>query len=214
MIAAIAVGAGNGYIYVRAEYPLAVDRLQKAIDQARDVGLLGENILGTEFSFDIRINRGAGAFVCGEGSALTASIEGNRGMPRTKPPAHRGKGSLGKAHRAQQCGNLCQHPLYHQRGRQRLPRHRQRNLPWHQGLCACGKHPPHRSHRGAYGHNAARDHFRYRRRHQGTERNSRPCRSAGRAAAVSRRSISISRWTTIRSSTSARSWLRRSRRHG
>ena len=65
MIAAIAVGAGSGYIYVRAEYPLAVDRLQKAIDQARDVGLLGENILGTEFSFDIRINRGAGAFVCG-----------------------------------------------------------------------------------------------------------------------------------------------------
>ena len=86
MIAAIAVGAGSGYIYVRAEYPLAVDRLQKAIDQARDIGLLGENILGTEFSFDIRINRGAGAFVCGEGSALTASIEGNRGMPRTKPP--------------------------------------------------------------------------------------------------------------------------------
>ena len=86
MIAAIAVGAGSGYIYVRAEYPLAVDRLQKAIDQARDVGLLGENILGTEFSFDIRINRGAGAFVCGEGSALTASIEGKRGMPRVKPP--------------------------------------------------------------------------------------------------------------------------------
>ena len=86
MIAAIAVGAQKGYIYVRAEYPLAVERLQTAIDQARDVGLLGENILGTEFSFDIRINRGAGAFVCGEGSALTASIEGNRGMPRVKPP--------------------------------------------------------------------------------------------------------------------------------
>ncbi|HCI21484.1 MAG TPA: NADH-quinone oxidoreductase subunit F, partial [Clostridiales bacterium] len=65
MIAAIAVGAQKGYIYVRAEYPLAVERLQTAIDQARDVGLLGENILGTEFSFDIRINRGAGAFVCG-----------------------------------------------------------------------------------------------------------------------------------------------------
>ncbi len=96
MIAAIAVGAGSGYIYVRAEYPLAVDRLQKAIDQARDVGLLGENILGTEFSFDIRINRGAGAFVCGEGSALTASIEGNRGMPRTKPPRTVEKGLWAK----------------------------------------------------------------------------------------------------------------------
>ena len=81
MIAAIAVGAQKGYIYVRAEYPLAVERLQTAIDQAREVGLLGENILGTEFSFDIHINRGAGAFVCGEGSALTASIEGNRGWP-------------------------------------------------------------------------------------------------------------------------------------
>ena len=96
MIAAIAVGAGSGYVYVRAEYPLAVDRLQKAIDQARDVGLLGENILGTEFSFDIRINRGAGAFVCGEGSALTASIEGNRGMPRTKPPRTVEKGLWAK----------------------------------------------------------------------------------------------------------------------
>ena len=96
MIAAIAVGAGSGYIYVRAEYPLAVDRLQKAIDQARDIGLLGENILGTEFSFDIRINRGAGAFVCGEGSALTASIEGNRGMPRTKPPRTVEKGLWAK----------------------------------------------------------------------------------------------------------------------
>ena len=96
MIAAIAVGAGSGYIYVRAEYPLAVERLQTAIDQARDVGLLGENILGTEFPFDIRINRGAGAFVCGEGSALTASIEGNRGMPRTKPPRTVEKGLWAK----------------------------------------------------------------------------------------------------------------------
>ena len=96
MIAAIAVGAQKGYIYVRAEYPLAVERLQTAIDQAREVGLLGENILGTEFSFDIHINRGAGAFVCGEGSALTASIEGNRGMPRTKPPRSVDKGLYGK----------------------------------------------------------------------------------------------------------------------
>ena len=96
MIAAIAVGAQKGYIYVRAEYPLAVERLQTAIDQAREVGLLGENILGTEFSFDIHINRGAGAFVCGEGSALTASIEGNRGMPRTKPPRTVEKGLWAK----------------------------------------------------------------------------------------------------------------------
>lgn len=86
MIAAYAVGASEGYIYVRAEYPLAISRLRLAISQANECGLLGDNILGTQFSFHLHINRGAGAFVCGEGSALTASIEGNRGMPRVKPP--------------------------------------------------------------------------------------------------------------------------------
>ena len=86
MIAAYAVGAQEGYIYVRAEYPLAISRLKLAISQAEEAGLLGENIMGTDFSFKLHINRGAGAFVCGEGSALTASIEGNRGMPRVKPP--------------------------------------------------------------------------------------------------------------------------------
>ena len=86
MIAGLACGASEGYIYVRAEYPLAVSRLRTAIDQAKELGLLGDNILGTDFSFNLHINRGAGAFVCGEGSALTASIEGKRGMPRVKPP--------------------------------------------------------------------------------------------------------------------------------
>lgn len=86
MIAGYATGAKNGYIYVRAEYPLAVERLKMAISQAEECGLLGDNILGTDFSFRLHINRGAGAFVCGEGSALTASIEGKRGMPRVKPP--------------------------------------------------------------------------------------------------------------------------------
>ena len=86
MIAGLASGADEGYIYVRAEYPMAVSRLKLAIEQATEYGLLGENILGTGFHFQIHINRGAGAFVCGEGSALTASIEGKRGMPRVKPP--------------------------------------------------------------------------------------------------------------------------------
>ena len=86
MIAGLACGASEGYIYVRAEYPMAVSRLQNAIAQAEETGLLGDNILGTDFSFRLHINRGAGAFVCGEGSALTASIEGKRGMPRVKPP--------------------------------------------------------------------------------------------------------------------------------
>lgn len=86
MIAGFATGASSGYIYVRAEYPLAVNRLNIAIEKAKNFGLLGDNILGSNFSFDLHINRGAGAFVCGEGSALTASIEGKRGMPRVKPP--------------------------------------------------------------------------------------------------------------------------------
>lgn len=86
MIAGIACGASEGYIYVRAEYPLAISRLKNAISQAEELGLLGDNILGTDFCFHMHINRGAGAFVCGEGSALTASIEGKRGFPRVKPP--------------------------------------------------------------------------------------------------------------------------------
>jgi NADH-quinone oxidoreductase subunit F len=86
IVAAIAVGAHEGYIYVRAEYPLAIQRLQTAIERAEEIGLLGKNILGSGFDFNLHINQGAGAFVCGEGSALTASIEGHRGMPRTKPP--------------------------------------------------------------------------------------------------------------------------------
>ena len=86
LIAGVATGASEGYIYVRAEYPLAVTRLKIAMGKAEELGLLGDDILGSGFNFHLHINRGAGAFVCGEGSALTASIEGNRGMPRVKPP--------------------------------------------------------------------------------------------------------------------------------
>ena len=86
MIAGYAVGADKGYIYVRAEYPIAVQRFQKAIDQAKEYGILGKNIWGTEFSFDLEIRLGAGAFVCGEETALLESIEGRRGQPRLKPP--------------------------------------------------------------------------------------------------------------------------------
>ena len=96
IIAGYAVGAQEGYIYVRAEYPLAISRLKIAIAQAEEAGLLGDNILGSGYSFKLHINRGAGAFVCGEGSALTASIEGERGMPRTKPPRTVEQGLFGK----------------------------------------------------------------------------------------------------------------------
>lgn len=96
LIAGIATGAHYGYIYVRAEYPLAVERLQNAISKAEEKGLLGKNILDSGFDFDLKISQGAGAFVCGEGSALTASIEGNRGMPRVKPPRTVEKGLFEK----------------------------------------------------------------------------------------------------------------------
>ena len=92
IIAGIATGSEEGYIYVRAEYPLAVERLKMAIADDEAHGILGENILGSGKNFRLHINRGAGAFVCGEGSALTASIEGERGMPRTKPPRSVDKG--------------------------------------------------------------------------------------------------------------------------
>ena len=95
-IAAYAIGADEGYVYVRAEYPIAVHRLQIAIDQAREMGLLGQNIFGTDFNFDMQVRLGAGAFVCGEETALMTSIEGNRGEPRPRPPFPAVKGLFGK----------------------------------------------------------------------------------------------------------------------
>ena len=91
-IAGYAIGAEHGFIYVRAEYPIAVRRLRIAIEQAREYGLLGQDICGTGFNFDIEIKLGAGAFVCGEETALLESAEGKRGQPRVKPPfpAHSG----------------------------------------------------------------------------------------------------------------------------
>ncbi len=95
-IAGYAIGASQGYIYVRAEYPIAIDRLRIAIDQAHEYGLLGKNIFDTGFDFDIQLRLGAGAFVCGEETALLTSIEGNRGEPRPRPPFPAVKGLYGK----------------------------------------------------------------------------------------------------------------------
>lgn len=95
-IAGYAIGATQGYVYVRAEYPIAVNRLRIAIEQAREYGLLGDNIFGTGFKFDVDIRLGAGAFVCGEETALLESIEGKRGQPRVKPPYPASKGLFGK----------------------------------------------------------------------------------------------------------------------
>ena len=95
-IAAFAIGADEGYIYVRAEYPLAIKRLKKAIADAEERNFLGKNIMGSDFSFTLHIKEGAGAFVCGEETALMASIEGERGMPRSKPPFPANKGLFGR----------------------------------------------------------------------------------------------------------------------
>ncbi len=96
LIAAYAIGSTEGYVYVRAEYPLAVKHIKIAIQQAKEFGLLGDNILGTDFSFHLKIKEGAGAFVCGEETALIASIEGKRGMPRPRPPFPAQSGLWGK----------------------------------------------------------------------------------------------------------------------
>ncbi len=96
MIAGYAIGAQNGYFYVRAEYPIAVERLRIAIKQAEELGLIGDNIMGTDFSFRVHLRLGAGAFVCGEETALLNSIEGQRGMPRPRPPFPAVKGLWGK----------------------------------------------------------------------------------------------------------------------
>lgn len=96
LIAAYAIGAQAGYVYVRAEYPIAVEHLLIAVEQAKNLGLLGSNILGSDFSFDLKIKEGAGAFVCGEETALMASIEGRRGTPRPRPPFPAQAGLWGK----------------------------------------------------------------------------------------------------------------------
>jgi NADH:ubiquinone oxidoreductase subunit F (NADH-binding)/NAD-dependent dihydropyrimidine dehydrogenase PreA subunit len=96
LIGAYAIGANEGYIYIRAEYPLAIERLQLALRQMAEYGLLGDNILGSGFSFHLKIKEGAGAFVCGEETAMIASIEGKRGMPRSRPPFPANSGLWGK----------------------------------------------------------------------------------------------------------------------
>jgi len=111
LIAAFTLGASQGYIYCRAEYPLAIHRLTTAISQMRELGLLGENIQGSDFSFDLNIKKGAGAFVCGEETALIASIEGRRGMPQPRPPFPAVSGLFGKPTVIQNVETLGNLPL-------------------------------------------------------------------------------------------------------
>jgi hypothetical protein len=136
MIAAYACGAREGYIYVRAEYPMAVSRLKAAIAQAEETGLLGDNILGTGFSFRIHINRGAGAFVCGEGSALTASIEGSAACRASQAAAHGRARPVRQADCPQQRRNVRKRPNDYSGRRRKIPRYRAGGQPRHKGLRA------------------------------------------------------------------------------
>ena len=129
-IAGYAIGAAEGYIYCRAEYPLAIARLKTAIAQAHEYGLLGENILGSGFSFDLKVKEGAGAFVCGEETALMASIEGRRGEPRPAAALPGRLGPVGQAHQRQQRQELRHGAPDHPEGRAVVQGHRhRRNRP-------------------------------------------------------------------------------------
>ena len=116
ILGAYAIGAKTGFIYIRAEYPLAIERLQRAINQAREYGLLGENIIDSGFSFDIMITRGAGAFVCGEETALIASLEGEAGRPRPRPPYPSVNGLWGKPTNINNVETWCNIPVIINRG--------------------------------------------------------------------------------------------------
>ena len=161
IIAGVATGSTEGYIYVRAEYPLAVSRLSIAIAQAEEYGIIGDDILGSGKSFHMHINKGAGAFVCGEGSAMTASIEGNRGMPRTKPPRSVDKGLFGRPTCLNNVETFANVPDIIKKG-----------AAWFRSVGTEGSPGTkafaltHRPYRGPDGHHAARGRLRHRRRHQ------------------------------------------------
>jgi len=123
IIAAYAIGASQGYIYVRAEYPLAIERLVNAVAQAEQLGFLGEDIMGSGFRFHVKLKEGAGAFVCGEETALLASIEGRRGMPRPRPPFPAQVGLHGKPTNINNVETLANVPVILERGADRLARH-------------------------------------------------------------------------------------------
>jgi NADP-reducing hydrogenase subunit HndC len=118
VIAAYAIGASHGFVYVRAEYPIAVEHVTLAIEQARQCGLLGRNILGSGFDFDVEVRMGAGAFVCGEETALIASLEGQRGMPRPRPPFPAERGYLGKPTTINNVETLANVPLIMLKGKE------------------------------------------------------------------------------------------------
>ena len=164
LIGAYAMGAGEGYVYCRAEYPIAIKHLGIALTQAEEHGLLGDHILGSDFSCQLAIKQGAGAFVCGEETALIASIEGRRGIPRTRPPYPAASGLWGRADQHQQRRDLGQRGADHRQGRRLVPVVRDRGQPRNQGLLTGRQAQQHRSRRGPHGRDPARADLRHRRR--------------------------------------------------
>ena len=154
LIAGYAIGARRGFFYVRAEYPLAIERIENALLQCRRYGLLGENILGSGFAFDLEIRLGAGAFVCGEETALIHSIEGERGQPRVRPPYPTESGLWGKPTVINNVETFANVHGHHPVRRRLVPPHRHQPERRHQGLRPGRQGEAHRPGRGAHGHDA------------------------------------------------------------
>ena len=197
-IAAYAVGASQGFIYVRGEYPLAVSRLQKAIKQAKQLGLLGSGIFESPFDFRVDIRIGAGAFVCGEETALMASIEGKRGMPRPRPPYPAEKGLWGCPTLINNVETFANVAGHHPQGGRLVRRHRHGEEQGDQGLRADRQGAQHRPDRGADGHDRCGTSSRRWAAACPTAARSRRCRPAARPAAASRPSTSTRRSITSR----------------
>ncbi len=207
-IAAYAVGASTGYVYCRAEYPLAVARLRKAIREAAKHGYLGPSVLDTQFSFEVDVRLGAGAFVCGEETALIASIEGGRGTPRPRPPYPAVSGLRGLPDADQQRRDVREHRADRPQRRGVVRRHRDGQEQGDEGVRARRARRQHRPGRGPDGHVAPRHRVRHRRRASSTDGRSRRSRPADRPAAASPPSSWTCRSTTSRSPPWARSWAR------
>ena len=197
-IAAYAVGANQGFIYVRAEYPLAISRLQTAIKQAKQHGLLGSGIFESPFNFNIDLRIGAGAFVCGEETALMASVEGKRGTPRPRPPFPAESGLWGCPTLINNVETFANVAPDHPQGRRLVRGHRHREEQGHEGVRAGRQDHQHRPDRSADGHDAAEDRRDHGRRRARTAARSRRCRRAVRPAAASRPTRWTRRWITIR----------------
>ncbi len=169
LIGSYAIGAHEGYIYVRAEYPLAVKRLRMAIKAAEERGLLGDDALGSGWDFHLKIKEGAGAFVCGEETALIASIEGKRGMPRTRPPFPAVSGLWGKPTNINNVETWANVPWIIANGAAAYAAFGNDDVQGHQGLQPRRQDRQRRPRRGAHGLHAAPRHLRRRRRHQGRQ---------------------------------------------